>query len=261
MSYNGKNAGNPPALQGRRTAREKGGWEMAKQVRTGADGGAQSPRRRWGKQQIVLLSLCALVVLAVVCGVLDYHSLLPKRSYTAADFGVETLRSETDRNGNGVDDFTDILEGARKAVEENPVYDNSYAAGGYPEAGRGACTDVIWRALAHAGYDLKGMVDADIALEPAAYPGAEDPNIDFRRVKNLEVFFSRHCAVLTLDPYQVADWQPGDIVTFSPSHIAIVSDKRNRDGVPYIIHQDGQPQKEEDALTHRTVTGHYRFIV
>lgn len=234
---------------------------MAKQVRTGADGGAQSPRRRWGKQQIVLLSLCALVVLAVVCGVLDYHSLLPKRSYTAADFGVETLRSETDRNGNGVDDFTDILEGARKAVKENPVYDNSYAAGGYPEAGRGACTDVIWRALAHAGYDLKGMVDADIALEPAAYPGAEDPNIDFRRVKNLEVFFSRHCAVLTLDPYQVADWQPGDIVTFSPSHIAIVSDKRNWYGVPYIIHQDGQPQKEEDTLTHRTVTGHYRFIV
>ncbi len=261
MSYNGKNAGNPPALQGRRTAREKGGWEMAKQVRTGADGGAQSPRRRWGKQQIVLLSLCALVVLAVVCGVLDYHSLLPKRSYTAADFGIETLHSETDRNGNGVDDFTDILEGARKAVEGNPVYDNSYAAGGYPEAGKGACTDVIWRALAHAGYDLKGMVDADIALEPAAYPGAEDPNIDFRRVKNLEVFFSRHCAVLTLDPYQVADWQPGDIVTFSPSHIAIVSDKRNRDGVPYIVHQDGQPQKEEDALTHRTVTGHYRFIV
>lgn len=242
-------------------ARERGGWEMAKQVRTGADGGAQSPRRRWGKQQIVLLSLCALVVLAVVCGVLDYHSLLPKRSYTAADFGVETLRSETDRNGNGVDDFTDILEGARKAVKENPVYDNSYAAGGYPEAGRGACTDVIWRALAHAGYDLKGMVDADIALEPAAYPGAEDPNIDFRRVKNLEVFFSRHCAVLTLDPYQVADWQPGDIVTFSPSHIAIVSDKRNWYGVPYIIHQDGQPQKEEDTLTHRTVTGHYRFIV
>lgn len=218
-------------------------------------------RHRWGKRQTVPLLLCAAVVLAVVWGALDYFSLLPKKSYTAADFGIETLHSEQDRDGDGLDDFTDILQGARQAVADHPVYDNSYVDGGYPPDGRGACTDVIWRALASAGYDLKGMVDQDIYLEPEAYPEAEDPNIDFRRVANLNVFFARRSAVLTRDPYQVSAWQPGDIVVYSPSHIAIVSDKRNRDGVPYIIHQDGQPQKEEDALTHRPIVGHYRWIV
>ena len=45
---------------------------------------------------------------------------------------------------------------------------------------------MIWRALEEAGYDLKAMVDADIAKDKESY-GIEvaDPNIDFRRVKNL----------------------------------------------------------------------------
>lgn len=39
----------------------------------------------------------------------------------------------------------------------------------------------------------------------------------------------------------------------------IVSDKRNRDGQPYIIHNGGQPNREEDYLKRGEVTGHYRF--
>lgn len=41
---------------------------------------------------------------------------------------------------------------------------------------------------------------------------------------------------------------PGDIVIFGTTHIGIVSDKRNKDGVPYLIHNAGQPLREEDAL-------------
>ncbi|MPN15239.1 hypothetical protein SDC9_162569 [bioreactor metagenome] len=81
---------------------------------------------------------------------------------------------------------------------------------------------------------------------------------------NLKVFFSRHADSLTLDPYVIDQWQPGDIVVFGANaHIAIVSDKRNKKGIPYIIHNAGQPVREEDSLIRgynsQKITGHYRF--
>lgn len=80
---------------------------------------------------------------------------------------------------------------------------------------------------------------------------------------NLRVFFERYAESLTTDPYEIAEWQPGDIVTFEGSHIGIISDKRNRDGIPYLIHNSGQPKREEDALLrcHRNhpISGHFRW--
>ena len=49
--------------------------------------------------------------------------------------------------------------------------------------------------LKYAGYDLQVLVDADIRVHPQDYMVAEpDANIDFRRVRNLNIFFS-HTAV------------------------------------------------------------------
>ena len=42
-------------------------------------------------------------------------------------------------------------------------------------------------------------------------------------------------------------------------HIGIVSDKRNANGEPYIIHNGGQPNREEDYLKRGNVYKHYRF--
>jgi len=39
----------------------------------------------------------------------------------------------------------------------------------------------------------------------------------------------------------------------------MVSDRRNRDGVPYILHNMGQPNREEDALAKWGISGHFRF--
>ena len=112
------------------------------------------------------------------------------------------------------------------------------------------------------------MVDKDIEENVDLYPrveGTPDKNIDFRRVPNLKVFFDRYAEALTLDPYDIEEWQPGDIVIFGEQyvHIAIISDKRNKDGVPYIIHNGGQPVREENMLVKYTIwqpiTGHYRF--
>ena len=205
--------------------------------------------------------LSAVLATIGVC-YLSYYNLIPQKTYTAEDFGIETVISQNDQNGNGIDDYTDIMLGARADAKNKPRYKSAYYAGGYPPANEGVCTDLVWRAFLNAGYSLKDMVNADIAANIEAYPrvnGKPDPNIDFRRVPNLKVFFDRNATSLTLDPYEIEAWQPGDIVTYGTSHIAIVSDKRNRDGMAYIIHNGGQPVREEDALTRQEISGHYRF--
>ena len=189
-----------------------------------------------------------------------------KPSYTAEDFGITIIKSNTDKDGDGIDDYTDILLGARAEAKRKPVYKSVYYAGGYPPDTEGVCTDVIWRALRDAGYTLKDMVDEDIAQNVELYPrvnGKPEPNIDFRRVPNLKVYFERNHITLTNDLAQIEEWQPGDIVAFGNSHVGIISDKRNKKGVPYLIHNGGQPNREEDILElynqFEPISGHYRL--
>ena len=174
--------------------------------------------------------------------------------------------SPVDFNHNGVDDYADIVAGARQDAVNHPTYDDGYYQGGYPPDDRGACTDVVWRAFRQAGYDLKAMVDADIAADPAGYAQAAprpDPNIDFRRTGVLDVFFSKYGQTLTADASDVSQWQGGDIVVFDGTrHIGVISDRRDRDGIVYLIHNMKQERRENDYLSFKrrmTVTGHYRF--
>lgn len=204
----------------------------------------------------------ALAVLIPAVYLLDRYNLLPQKTYTAERFGIETLKSEVDFNQNGIDDYTDILLGARKDAENHPTYNSAYFQGGYPPDNIGVCTDVVWRAFKEAGYSLRDMVDRDIFSNPDDYPAAKprDNNIDFRRVRNLRVFFEKYAVKLTNDTTEIDEWQPGDIVIFgNDKHIGIVSDKRTRKGVTYIIHNGGQPMREENYLKRGEVTGHYRF--
>ncbi len=192
----------------------------------------------------------------------DYYNLIPKRSYTAADFGIDTAVSAVDFDNDGTDDYMDILLGAKQDAENRPRYDGSYVSGGYPQDDVGVCTDVVWRGFRSAGYSLKLMVDKDIANNPQDYPRVtkRDANIDFRRVVNLRVFFDKYATVLTTDINDISRWQPGDIVIFEDNkHIGIVSDKRNNEGHCYIIHNGGQPNRDEDYFKRGVVLRHYRF--
>ena len=136
-----------------------------------------------------------------------------------------------------------------------------YYSTGYPDDQYGVCTDVVANAMRSAGYDLMQLVHEDILTDPDAY-GIEEPdiNIDFRRVKNLRVYFEHTAIPLTTDVYDISQWQGGDIVIFE-KHIGIVSDKRNDDGVAYVIHHNDpfQDSYEEDILEKRDdIVGHYR---
>lgn len=222
--------------------------------------GAENQRHVSKKVFAVFTVILLLAVIALCIYEIKYWNLFPSKSYTAEDFGIETIKSKTDKNNNGIDDYTDILLGARAYVETRPVYKSKYYVGGYPPAGEGVCTDVIWEAFKNAGYSLKDLVDDDISNHPECYPGikVQDKNIDFRRVRNLKIFFERNAESITTNPDEIAQWQPGDIVIFT-NHIAIISDKRDKKGRPYIIHNAGCPNYEEDALTRYKIAGHYRW--
>ncbi len=184
--------------------------------------------------------------------------------------GLPRVLSSVDKNKNGVSDTIDLINGARAEARRQPVYRSAYFKGGFPPDNQGVCTDVLWRAFKVAGYDLKALVDADIRAVPQQYPRAKnpDPNIDFRRVPNLKTFFQRHGTSLTTkilpqDRENLALWQAGDIVTFTnPDHIAILSDQRNEEGIPLLLHNDGPVASESDHFMYwygRGITGHFRF--
>ena len=198
----------------------------------------------------------------------------PVRDYLAGKYWEMTiprLLSGRDLNGNGVSDTGDIIAGARKVVAAKPRYRSVYYKDdAYPPPSEGVCTDLVWRAFQNAGYDLKSLIDADIRAHTYAYPrvaGRPDPAIDFRRVPNQKVFFSRHGLNLSTDiipgdPESLAQWQPGDIVTFKdPDHVVILSPRRNARGLPYLIHHSNPYPREADDFMSRypRITGHYRF--
>ena len=190
--------------------------------------------------------------------------------YTNADFGFSTYVSPYDRDGDGIEDQADILQGARDYVATRPEYDAGYFETGWPPEGKGVCTDVFNYALLAAGYDMQALMDRDVKLRRWAYDWeVGDNKIDFRRTRNLLVFCDQYLEKLTLDPYDYEAWQPGDIVIFAgretgmwPGHIAIVSDRRASDGLPYLIHHTDNDRfsYEQDFLTtpQRIIRGHYR---
>ena len=216
------------------------------------------------KRKLIITGIVLCIVAAAGLWAADHFNLLPQESYTAEDFGIEVIESGMDYNGNGIDDYADFLMGAKKEAENHPKYNGAYFQGGYPPEDIGVCTDVVWRSFREAGYNLRDMVDADIEKRPEAYTEITEPdsNIDFRRVRNLKVFFEEYAVSLTLDMAELEQWQPGDIVIFGENeHIGIVSNLRNKDGRPYIIHNSGQPNRDEDYMkwSWLKVSGHYRF--
>ena len=71
------------------------------------------------------------------------------------------------------------------------------------------------------------------------------------------VYFKNNHISLTTDINDIASWQGGDIVVF-PHHIGIVSDKRNKKGIPYLIHHSSYHPYEEDILEELSILGHFR---
>ena len=205
-----------------------------------------------------------ILLLTILIGTtyaLYVYNYLPHRKYTNADFNIETYKSSVDLDNDGIDDQTDILNNVRTYIATKPKYKSKYYNTGYPNDNYGVCTDVVVFGLKAAGYDLQELVDQDIRENRSRYNiKTVDKNIDFRRVRNLKIYFDNYAISLSTSLDDISDWQGGDIVIF-PSHIGIVSDKRNKDGIPFLIHHANPYQRyyEEDVLKMYKIEGHYRI--
>ena len=216
----------------------------------------------------VFLAAAAVIFLSAACSLWHFRhyfigpSSAPVDARSNADFNIEDIHSSVDKDGDGIDDQTDILQGTREYISTHPKYKSEYYYTGYPDDGYGVCTDVVANAMRSAGYDLMELVNEDIVSHPDIYDiEIIDKNIDFRRVGNLNIYFNRNSLSLTTDINQIGQWQGGDIVVFS-DHIGVVSDNRNRRGIPFVIHHARPMQLfyEEDILeSHDDIIGHYRL--
>lgn len=210
---------------------------------------------------IIIFGSLFIALLTISIYILYYFNYIPHKKYTNEDFNITTYVSKIDKDNDGVDDQTDILNNVRNYVKTKPKYKSKYYGTGYPDDEYGVCTDVVAFGLRDAGYDLKELVNEHVKANRNLYDiEVVDKNIDFRRVLNLKTYFDYNAISLTTNIYKIDEWQGGDIVVFK-KHIGIVSDKRNKKGVSFIIHHANPFQKyyEEDILEHRDdIIGHYR---
>jgi len=206
-----------------------------------------------------IISVIFIILIITIYFLLDYFNIIPKKTYSNEYFNIETYISNIDKDNDGIDDQTDILESARKYIETKPIYKSKYYSNGYPDDEYGVCTDVVAFSLLNSGYDIKTLLNEDVKNNKEFYNiDLIDKNIDFRRVINLYNYFKKNSISLTIDISDIEKWQGGDIVVFE-KHIGIVSDKRNKNGIPYLIHNAGGLFYEEDAITKYKIIGHFRI--
>ena len=214
------------------------------------------------KKIYIILVIIFLVLVSALVYLLYEINVIPHRMYTNEDFNIETYISSVDKDNDGIDDQGDILSSVRSYISTNPKYKSKYYAGGYSNDEYGVCSDVVANGLRGAGYDLMLLVNEHVINNREMYDIEKvDKNIDFRRVKNLIVYFDSTAIKLTTDVHDIEEWQGGDIVIFK-KHIGIVSDKRNKNGVPFLIHHANpyQTHYEEDVLEYKNdIVGHYRI--
>lgn len=168
-----------------------------------------------------------------------------------------------------------LSNAAIERTKQRVRYDGSYVKIGYPwgdvPKSIGVCTDVVIRSYRRLGIDLQQEVHKDISKDFYAYPnltkwGLEkpDPNIDHRRVYNLQAFFKRHKAELPRSR-NPRDYKPGDLVTWmvGPTfpHIGVVVNRPSPADPNrlMIAHNVGAGPVIEDILFRFPMTGHYRY--
>jgi uncharacterized protein YijF (DUF1287 family) len=105
------------------------------------------------KKRLVFIIIGIIIISITVLLLYLYNSILHKQ-YTNADFKIETYVSNIDKDDDGIDDQTDILNNVRNYISKNPKYKSKYYETGYPNDEYGVCTDVV----------AFGLKDADMFL-------------------------------------------------------------------------------------------------
>jgi uncharacterized protein YijF (DUF1287 family) len=163
------------------------------------------------------------------------------------------------------------LERTHLKISYDPAYYKiSYPGGDIPE-GKGVNADLVIRSYRALGIDLQQLVHEDMKKNFRIYPqlwnqSGPDPNIDHRRVENLQRFFTRFGTEIEVSPNEVKiqDYSWGDIVVWrrpdGSAHIGIaVPGPDDRQHEMWVVHNDGDGPKWEDVLLDYPIIGHYRY--
>jgi hypothetical protein len=244
----------------------------------------------WHLLIIILILLVAIAVIIIINKFSfrnEYEpstalsDLLPR--YRLID--MDNIPVTSDADDDGINDQKDIMQGAKDQLKEPARTirveegENNYFKDGDPPKDLAISADIIARAFSEAGFSLRELVYEDISNNFDQYPIKElwsrsfcDPNIDYRRIQNLEVFFERDAKDMgiffnALDESNLNSWLPGDLVFFDMNrdgfsdNAGIISNNTTRDGVPKIIYNYIDPgyTVEKDILKEEVITGHYRF--
>jgi hypothetical protein len=219
------------------------------------------------------LNLLAIILLTSF-GACSKNSNLPLPRSSNEVFSPKSSVAERPFAENAPRETRLIVESARRQTQITKIYDQAYVVLDYPNgdvsAERGACTDVVIRALRAAGVDLQKEVYEDISGNFTVYPkkwGLKKPdkNIDHRRVPNLQTFFARRGKSVPATNNS-ADYKPGDIVTWDLNgkgltHVGVVSNLWHEQTKRFlIIHNIGRGAEAEDVLFDWQITGHYRYF-
>jgi uncharacterized protein YijF (DUF1287 family) len=250
--------------------------------------------RRFSLKHLIILIIILIIILAIIISVSQFTfkkiyspptalvSILPR--FRIVD--MDNIGITSDRDNDGINDQKDILLGAKKQVDigAKNIFiqgsgESNYYNGGDPPPEIAICTDIIARAFREAGFNLRDLVNEDIVKNFNSYPlrqiwgqNVADPNIDYRRIQNMEIFFKRNANVLltnfnSSDYENLETWLPGDVVFFDmdkdgySDNAGILSDKTTRRGVLKVIYNYIDPgyTVEKDILGKVKITGHFRY--
>lgn len=214
------------------------------------------------------------------CIALDDKDVIELYRYISKGTRVDIYRSKAQRDVLNQKGYLSkkILEGAKAQLKHPANYTNHALRlipmkfpGGDIKKSEAVCTDIIIRALRHAGIDLQALIYEDALTHPKRYRRTikkRNPNIDHRRARNHFIYFSHHARVLPNDK----DYQPGDIVLMDTisgngtphDHIGIVSDQKNAQGNYLVINiwTVGYQTNLMNLLKqdYPKITGHFRLI-
>ena len=106
------------------------------------------------KKKIIAITLIIFLILISIIVYLLLIDSIPHKKYSNEYFNIKTYTSSIDKDNDGIDDQTDILNSVREYIATNPKYKSKYYASGYSDDEYGVCTDVVAFGLKSAGYDL-----------------------------------------------------------------------------------------------------------
>jgi uncharacterized protein YijF (DUF1287 family) len=161
------------------------------------------------------------------------------------------------------------------SIYDTAYYQIAYPNGDVPAGGsdgrtpKGKAEDLLIRSYRCLGIDLQVLIHEDMTKNFSTYPQlwgtrAPDPNIDHRRIQNLQRYF-RHVGAELPATRDKEAYKPGDIVVWMMAqgelHCGIVvPGPGERHGEAWVVHDNGQGPKWENVLTEFQIHGHYRFI-